>query len=132
MTITGIDHIVLCVRSAPEACAFYERTLGLVPREERPGKWSLTCGAQKFSLQEESSLPDIARGTVRGSGNVCLLTDEEPGTLRERLEGIGVEIASSLRERDGAQGPILSFHMRDPDGNLVEIGSPVGRPVTGG
>ena len=125
MTITGIDHVVLCVRSAPDACAFYERTFGLVPREERPGKWSLTCGAAKFSLQEEARLPEIAKGTVRGSGNVCLLTDEEPGALRDRLEAMGVEIASSLRERDGARGPILSFHMRDPDGNLVEVGRPV-------
>ena len=124
MAITGIDHIVMCVRDARESCAFYERTLGLVPREERPGKWSLTCGSAKFSLQEEARLPEIAKGTVRGSGNVCLLTDQEPGAVRDRLEAMGVEIASSLRERDGAQGPILSFHMRDPDGNLVEVGRP--------
>ena len=124
MGITGIDHIVLCVRDAEAACEFYARTLGLSPREERPGKWSITCGAQKFSLQEEAHLPEIAKGTVRGSGNVCLLTEEDPADLRARLEGMGVEIASSLRERDGAHGPILSFHLRDPDGNLVEVGRP--------
>ena len=31
------DHIVLCVKDVDETLRFYERVLGMRPREERPG-----------------------------------------------------------------------------------------------
>ena len=59
--------------------------LGLEAREERPGKWSLHFGAQKISLQDAADLPTIARGTVPGSGNFCLV-------VREAIEARGAEL----------------------------------------
>ena len=45
MKLTGLDHIVLCVADVDRAVAFYERILGMQPREERPGKRSLHFGS---------------------------------------------------------------------------------------
>jgi catechol 2,3-dioxygenase-like lactoylglutathione lyase family enzyme len=91
------------------------------PRQERPGKWSLHFGANKISLQDAVASPEIARDTIPGAGNFCLLTDtpvdQHAAVLRDR----GVEITAGPGECDGATGRILSVYLRDPDGNLVEV-----------
>lgn len=101
--------------------AFYEKVLGMQPREERPGKWSLHFGPNKLSLQDILSVSDIARATVPGSGNFCVLTDEPVENFANALRGLGIEIVAGPDERDGATGRLLSVYFRDPDGNLVEV-----------
>ncbi len=121
MKILSIDHIVLCVKDVAAACAIYERVLGMEPRDEQPGKWSLYFGAHKISLQEPGTLPAIARGTVPGSGNFCLLTDEPVEVAATRSRRLGVEIIDGPGERLGATGKLHSIYFNDPDGNLIEL-----------
>ena len=121
MTLTGFDHIVLCVADVERTIEFYAKALGMQPREERPGKWSLHFGANKISLQDARTAPDIARDTVPGSGNYCVLTDEPVEQAAQTLRGLGIQIVAGPDERDGATGKILSVYFRDPDGNLVEV-----------
>ncbi len=121
MQVRAFDHIVLCVADVAATCRFYERVLGMTPREERPGKWSLHFGANKISLQDVRSVPAIARGTLPGSGNFCLLTDTPVASWVARLQAEGVVIIDGPGEREGATGPILSIYFNDPDGNLVEV-----------
>ena len=120
-SLTRLDHIVLCVADVAATRAYYERVLGMEAREERPGKWSLHFGDHKISLQDAGTAPDIARDTVPGSGNFCILTDEPIEAVVEHLEREGVEIRVGPAERDGAVGRIMSVYFNDPDGNLVEI-----------
>ena len=117
----GIDHLVLCVRDVSATIAFYERVLGMTAREERPGKWSLHFGSNKLSLQDALAAPSIARETVPGSGNFCVLSDEPMEAILAHLAREGVAVVDGPGERDGATGTILSVYVRDPDGNLVEI-----------
>jgi catechol 2,3-dioxygenase-like lactoylglutathione lyase family enzyme len=91
------------------------------PREERPGKWSLHFGSNKISLQDATSAPDIARSTVPGSGNFCLLTDVPVEDLASMLRDLRIDIIAGPAERDGATGRLWSIYFRDPDGNLVEV-----------
>ena len=121
MKITGFDHIVLCVRDVGRTIAFYEKVLGMQPREERPGKWSLYFGSNKISLQDAMSVPDISRGTVPGSANFCILTDEPVENFAKTLRDLGIDILAGPDEREGATGRLLSVYFRDPDGNLVEV-----------
>ncbi len=121
MKVRSLDHIVLAVHDVARTCHFYERVLGMEPREERPGKWSLHFGANKISLQEARASPDIARDTVPGSGNFCLLTDTPMAEVTTHLAREGIEIVAGPGERAGAVGPILSVYFKDPDGNLVEV-----------
>lgn len=120
--VSGFDHIVLCVRDVAATRAFYERVLGMTAREERPGKYSLQFGPHKISLQDAVSVPSIARDTVPGSGNFCLLSDTPVAEWRTHLEAQGVAIIDAGL-RDGATGTIDSLYFHDPDGNLVEIGN---------
>jgi len=121
MEILGFDHIVLCVADVPRSMEFYSTYLGMQPREERPGKWSLHFGLNKISLQDAVSAPSIARETVPGSGNFCLLTSEPIEHFASALRAQGVEIVAGPGEREGATGKLLSVYFRDPDGNLVEV-----------
>jgi catechol 2,3-dioxygenase-like lactoylglutathione lyase family enzyme len=121
LAVRSIDHLVLCVRDVPAAIAFYERVLGMTAREEGPGKWSLHFGSNKLSLQDALAAPSIARETVPGSGNFCVLADEPMEAILAHLAREGVVVVDGPGERDGATGTILSVYVRDPDGNLVEI-----------
>lgn len=121
MHITALDHIVLCVTNVDHTLAFYRRVLGMERREERPGKWSLHFGAQKISLQDVSTVPEIAKNTTAGSGNFCLLTDTPIHDVVVHLEREQVPIVEGPSERLGATGRLLSVYFRDPDGNLIEI-----------
>jgi catechol 2,3-dioxygenase-like lactoylglutathione lyase family enzyme len=121
MKVRSLDHIVLAVYDVQRACRFYERVLGMEPREERQGKWSLHFGSNKISLQDARAFPDIARDTVPGSGNFCLLTDTPMNEVTTHLAREGVEIVAGPNERAGATGPILSVYFKDTDGNLVEV-----------
>jgi catechol 2,3-dioxygenase-like lactoylglutathione lyase family enzyme len=121
MQVTGFDHIVLCVADVDRTVDFYEKVLGMQPREERPGKWSLHFGAHKISLQNASTPPQNARNTVPGSGNFCLLTDDPVVAFAQTLRGQGIDVVDGPDEREGATGRILSVYFRDPDGNLVEV-----------
>jgi catechol 2,3-dioxygenase-like lactoylglutathione lyase family enzyme len=124
--VSGFDHIVLCVRDVAVTRAFYVRVLGMTAREERPGKYSLQFGAHKISLQDAATSPSIARDTVPGSGNFCLLSDTPVAEWRTHLEAQGVAIIDAGL-RDGATGTIDSLYFHDPDGNLVEV-SNLARP----
>lgn len=118
--VRGFDHIVLCVRDVEATRAFYTRVLGMAVREERPGKYSLQFGAHKISLQDAKTALGIARDTVPGSGNFCLLSDTPVARWREHLTAEGVAIIDAGL-RDGATGTIDSLYFHDPDGNLVEV-----------
>jgi catechol 2,3-dioxygenase-like lactoylglutathione lyase family enzyme len=121
MKVDGIDHLVLCVRDVSASRRFYEHVLGMEPREERPGKWSLHFGSNKISLQDAAASPEIARETTPGSGNFCLLTTMPVNAVVAHLVAHAVAIVDGPAERAGATGPILSVYFRDPDGNLVEV-----------
>lgn len=123
--VTALDHIVLCVADVDRTRAFYERVLGMESREERPGKYSLHFGSHKISLQDAVAAPSIARDTVPGSGNFCLLSDTPVAHWIEHLAREGVTIVDGPGERAGAIGTILSIYFNDPDGNLVEVSNPL-------
>ena len=124
--VRALDHLVLCVRDVAATRRFYADLLGMAAREERPGKWSLHFGDQKISLQDAGHAPSIARDTVPGSGNFCLLTDQPMDEVVAHLAAAGVAIVDGPGERAGATGPILSVYFHDPDGNLVEVSNRLG------
>jgi len=126
MKIIAIDHIVLCVADVQRTLDFYREALGMEPREERPGKWSLHFGLHKISLQDARTAPDIARATVPGSGNFCLITREPVEVVATALRERGIDVFIGPAERDGALGRLMSIYFRDPDGNLVEVSNRTG------
>ncbi len=121
MCISTLDHIVICVRDMEPFVAFYRDHLDAQVVEGRAEKFDLHFGNCKLSLQSPDALPDFARNTKPGTANFCLVSDEDVTAIYGRLNAAGIEPVSELKERDGATGPIRSFHFHDPEGNLVEL-----------
>jgi catechol 2,3-dioxygenase-like lactoylglutathione lyase family enzyme len=125
MDVRSLDHIVLIVSDLDRTRDFYQSALGMVAREEKSGKWSLHFGVSKISLQDAARpLPEIASGSLPGSGNFCLLTDFPMGEVVAHLRNLGIAILEGPAMRDGATGPLLSIYIHDPDGNLIEVSNP--------
>lgn len=115
MNIYGFDHIVLCVRDVNATLEFYQQVLGMTAREERLGKWSVHFGSSKISLQDALTAPTLAKKTVPGSGNFCLVTDTPIEDVAGRLRAHGVTIVEGPAEKLGAVGKLMSVYFRDPD-----------------
>jgi catechol 2,3-dioxygenase-like lactoylglutathione lyase family enzyme len=108
------------VRDLEATIAFYER-LGMRHVVFGEGRHALAFGNQKLNLHVAGAeLEPRAAAATPGSADLCFLVDE--------LETADLEIVEGPVERSGAVGRIRSIYMRDPDGNLVELSTPVQSP----
>jgi catechol 2,3-dioxygenase-like lactoylglutathione lyase family enzyme len=120
--ITSLDHLVLTVRDLDATVRFYVEGLGMELREFEEGRKALHFGAQKINLHLSGrEFEPKAATPVPGSADLCFLTDSPLSDVVRQLEADGHRVIEGPVERAGAQGPLLSIYLRDPDGNLVEI-----------
>jgi catechol 2,3-dioxygenase-like lactoylglutathione lyase family enzyme len=127
MQIEGLDHLVLTMADVGRTRGFYERVLGMQPVVFGEGRHTLAFGAQKINLHEAGrELEPKAAVPTPGSADLCFLTDAPVAEVVEHLGANSVEILEGPVRRTGAAGPITSVYFRDPDGNLIEVSSPLG------
>ena len=120
--IKGLDHLVLSVASIEDTVDFYTRFLGMEARRFGAGRTALHFGTHKLNLhQTGSELQPHAHHPGPGTMDLCLLTDRPVAELAAELSAPGIEILEGPVDRTGAQGPLHSIYLRDPDGNLIEI-----------
>ncbi len=126
--INALDHLVLTVADLDRTIRFYRDGLGMKVRSfgENEARKALAFGRQKINLHLKGKEfePKAARPTP-GSADLCFLTDRPIDRVIEELQARGLAPIEGPIERTGATGPILSVYLRDPDGNLVEIASPM-------
>ena len=121
----AIDHLVLTVSDVDETCRFYSRVLGMEPITFSSGRRALRFGSQKLNLHAAGAeIEPHAAMPVPGSADLCLLTRAPSADVVAHLEACGVEVEQGPVEREGAAGLLSSVYFRDPDGNLVEVGTP--------
>jgi catechol 2,3-dioxygenase-like lactoylglutathione lyase family enzyme len=122
MRILSLDHLVLTVRDIEVSCNFYTRVLAMQLIEFAGGRKALKFGAQKINLHQfyKEFEPKAAKPTP-GSADLCFLSDTPLSEIEAHLIKSQVEIIEGPVERSGANGPILSIYLRDPDNNLIEI-----------
>lgn len=122
MKIESIDHVVLTVRSIEKTCDFYSRALGMEVVTFGEGRKALAFGGQKINLHEVGrELEPKALHPAAGSADLCFITQVPLARVIEHVRSCGVEIVEGPVTRTGAQGPIESVYVRDPDGNLIEV-----------
>lgn len=128
--LTGIDHVVLLVGDTDRATAFYTEVIGCTIEKDQPrfGLRQLRAGAALIDLVDISgeagawARPEIAGG--RNVDHIALgLGPADPEAVRRHLADHGVEIIEE-GDRTGALGDTLSFYIRDPDGNQIEMSFP--------
>ena len=124
-TIDRLDHLVLTCRDLEIAASWYQRVLGM-EREEfgAQRRTALKFGGQKINLHQagEEVVPH-AKSPVPGAADLCFVTAVGVEDIVDHLHSCGVAPEAGPVARDGALGPMTAVYCRDPDGNLVEIGT---------
>ena len=129
--LEGIDHVVLLVRDMTEAQQFYEQILGCTVDRALPeyGMLQLRAGASLIDLVDIGSAEgEWGRPEVEGGRNmdhVCISTGPcAEQEMRAHLARHGVAIVEE-GVRYGAKGDGMSFYIRDPSGNQIELKGPL-------
>jgi catechol 2,3-dioxygenase-like lactoylglutathione lyase family enzyme len=118
-----IDHVVFTVRDIATTCDFYSRVLGM-EIVTVAGRTALHFGDCKINLHQAGNEFEPKAATPGpGTQDICLITPLPIEQVVAHLNAAGVPIIEGPVPRDGARGPMESVYLRDPDGNLVEIGT---------
>ncbi|HQT30470.1 MAG TPA: VOC family protein [Thiobacillus sp.] len=126
MEFEAIDHVVLTVRDIPASVAFYTRVLGMREEVFGEGRRALAFGRCKLNLHQAGrEFEPKAAHPAPGAVDLCLLARTSISDIERHLAAHGVAIEQGPIERSGAQGPLLSVYVRDPDGNLIELSNPL-------
>lgn len=132
-TVDRLDHVVLNVADIEIAASWYQRVLGMEREEFIVGaddRVALKFGGQKLNLRPHDTLAtDWPSGAVTtpGAADLCFVAAMGSEDVVDHLERCGVTIERGPLSKTGALGPIQSVYCRDPEGNLIEIASYLGR-----
>lgn len=120
--IDRLDHLVLTTRERERCVDFYTRVLGMQLETFGAGRLAFKYGAQKINLHEygKEFLPKAAVPTP-GSLDLCFIAAIPLDDVIAHLARLDVPIEEGPVARTGANWPIRSVYLRDPDGNLIEI-----------
>jgi catechol 2,3-dioxygenase-like lactoylglutathione lyase family enzyme len=125
MHVDAIDHLVLTVASIEEACAFYERVLGMTTVSFGERK-AVAFGSQKINLHLAGrEFTPHAQHPLPGSADVCFITSLPLDDCIAHVRAQGVQILLGPVDRTGATSKLRSFYFRDPDQNLIEVANRV-------
>jgi catechol 2,3-dioxygenase-like lactoylglutathione lyase family enzyme len=120
--IDHIDHIVLTTRDKEGCIRFYTQVLGMKLESFGENRLALSFGAQKINLHEWGrEFTPRAHVAAPGTLDLCFIAAVPLEAVIERLGKEGIRIIEGPVAKTGAQGPIRSVYVRDPDLNLVEI-----------
>lgn len=123
--IRGFDHVSLPMQHTEAMVAFY-RALGLEVAEH-PYVVSVYAGNQMINLLrpetwQREAFTLRAPAATPPCGDLCLVWDGSPESLRATLDHAGAEIEEGPVERQGGRrAAASSVYVRDPDGNLLEF-----------
>jgi catechol 2,3-dioxygenase-like lactoylglutathione lyase family enzyme len=122
MKVNQLDHLVLTVTNIESTCDFYQRVLGMEVSTFGNNRKALLFGNQKINLHEAGKeFEPKARTPLPGSADLCFVTDVPISEVLQHLKNCHMEIEEGPVKRTGANAPILSVYIRDPDGNLIEV-----------
>ena len=120
----AMDHIVLTVHDVERSVAWYGDVLGMQPVTFGNGRRAARLGMSKinFHAVDDSTPAPVAHRRVPGSGDLCVVVPGPTEKVQAHLQRNGVPIEAGPVHRTGARGSMTSLYVRDPDGNLVELG----------
>ena len=120
--IDHIDHIVLTTRDREACIRFYTQVLGMKLESFGENRLALSFGSQKINIHEWGrEFTPRAHVAAPGTLDLCFIAAVSLEKVIERLKREKIEIVEGPVMKTGAQGPIRSVYVRDPDLNLVEI-----------
>ncbi|MBE7376981.1 VOC family protein [Pseudomonas lopnurensis] len=126
MNISHLDHLVLTVADIETTVDFYTRLLGMQVVTFGEGRKALTFGNQKINLHQAGrEFEPKAERPTPGSADLCFIVTTPLEEVIAHLDAQGVAVIEGPVQRSGANGPIRSVYLRDPDFNLIELSNPL-------
>ena len=122
MELLSFDHLLLTTSDLKKCLEFYEGILGM-ETVYHDGRYSLYFGMQKINIHTRPAefLPAAAY-PVSGSLDLCIRVEGSIEDAKKELLACGVKLEQDAVLRHGAIGTMKSLYIRDPDGNLIELG----------
>lgn len=122
MKIQQLDHLVLTVKDLQASIEFYTDILGMQLVEFTNNRKALKFNQQKINLHQAGNelQPHAAKPTT-GSADLCFIIDSPVNEVALFLQQRNVIIEEGPVQRTGANKPLLSIYIRDPDNNLIEL-----------
>ncbi|HSI83285.1 MAG TPA: VOC family protein [Candidatus Methylacidiphilales bacterium] len=100
--------------------------LGMKEETFGSGRKALSFGIQKINLHEAGKeFEPKAQHPLPGSADLCFLTRTPLQEVIAHLAQNRVPVIEGPVTRTGAQRPIRSVYVRDPDLNLIEISNQI-------
>lgn len=126
ITIKCIDHFVITTPNPQAISCFYQK-LGFTATK-KPDEIVLALGDFKIHVQiVGKELYPHAQHVQPGSVDICFHVAETIQEVEQQLKTADLAVEVGPVPRVGAHGNMTSVYLRDPDGNLVELGSYGGR-----
>jgi catechol 2,3-dioxygenase-like lactoylglutathione lyase family enzyme len=115
-----LDHFVLTTKDLEKCLSFY-KALGMKALQEN-GRWALYFGNEKINIHTKpGEFQPAAAYPKEGALDLCFVLDGDLSAFYQHVQKEGLSLVTGIVDRHGALGPMKSFYLRDPDGNLVEI-----------
>ena len=127
----NIDHVVITVSDINKSIDFYSNILGMQLQEflsstDNVKRKSLKFGKQKINLHEASKpFKPHANNPIPGTMDICFLSEINIDDWIQIFNKFNVRIEDGPVQKTGANGPIRSIYVRDPDKNLIEISNQI-------
>ena len=126
-----IDHVVITVSDINKSIDFYSNILGMELHEflsstDNVKRKSIKFGKQKINLHEASkSFKPHANNPLPGTMDICFLSEINVDDWIKIFNKFDIKIEEGPVQKTGANGPIRSIYVRDPDKNLIEISNQI-------
>ena len=123
MKMRRIDHVVLTVSDLEQSRRFYHEVFDMpvIDQQTKPGVVTLRCGHQLIRLQKADRDALVAHKPTIGSADLCLVANDPIEAILHHLRIYYVDVVTGPVDRLGAEGPMQSIYLHDPDQNLIEI-----------
>ena len=127
----NIDHVVITVSDINKSIDFYSNILGMELHEflsstDNVKRKSLKFGKQKINLHEASKpFKPHAINPIPGAMDICFLSEINIDDWIKIFNKFNIKIEDGPVKKTGANGPIRSIYVRDPDKNLIEISNQI-------
>ena len=126
-----IDHVVITVFDINKSIHFYSNILGMELQEflsstDNTKRKSLKFGRQKINLHEVSKpFKPHANKPLPGTMDICFISEINVNDWIRIFDNFDIKIEDGPVKKTGANGPIRSIYIRDPDKNLIEISNQI-------
>ncbi len=122
ISINRLDHLVLTVKDINKTVEFYTNILGMKKEIFKENRIALKYGNQKINLHLlGKEFEPKAFNVKEGSADLCFIVEESIEDIFAFLVSRNIDIEEGIVKRTGANGPIQSIYIRDPDLNLIEL-----------